>query len=31
MRQAARLGFAIERQTIEIRGLCPRCQQSAHA
>jgi Fur family zinc uptake transcriptional regulator len=25
LRRAGELGFAVERQTIEIRGLCPRC------
>jgi len=27
LRRAGELGFAVERQTIEVRGLCPRCQQ----
>ena len=26
LRRAGELGFAVERQTIEVRGLCPRCQ-----
>ncbi len=25
LRRAAELGFAVERQTIEVRGRCPRC------
>ena len=27
LRRAGELGFAVERQTIEVRGRCPRCQQ----
>jgi Fur family zinc uptake transcriptional regulator len=27
-RRAADLGFAVKRQTIEVRGLCPRCRDS---
>ena len=27
-RKAARLGFAVERQTIELIGLCPQCERS---
>lgn len=27
MRRAGALGFAVEQQTIEIRGLCPRCRR----
>lgn len=26
-RRARRLGFAVERQTVEIAGLCPRCRR----
>ena len=26
LRRAGALGFAVERQTVEVRGLCPRCQ-----
>jgi Fur family transcriptional regulator, zinc uptake regulator len=29
LRRAKQLGFTIERQTIEVRGLCPSCQASA--
>ncbi|MGM0594974.1 MAG: Fur family transcriptional regulator [Pseudomonadota bacterium] len=29
-RSAQRLGFVIERQTVEIGGLCPRCRESSH-
>jgi Fur family zinc uptake transcriptional regulator len=29
LRRAGELGFAVERQTIEIRGLCPRCAPTA--
>jgi Fur family zinc uptake transcriptional regulator len=28
-RRAGDLGFAVERQTIEVRGLCPRCRAAA--
>ena len=27
-RRAAQLGFAVERQTVELRGRCPRCRQA---
>ena len=27
LRRASELGFVVERQTIEVRGLCPRCRQ----
>ncbi|HXP74385.1 MAG TPA: Fur family transcriptional regulator [Stellaceae bacterium] len=30
-RRAGELGFAVERQTIEVRGLCPRCREGASA
>jgi len=30
-RGAADLGFAVARQTIEVRGLCPRCRGAASA
>jgi Fur family zinc uptake transcriptional regulator len=29
MRRAKQLGFTVERQTIEVRGLCPTCQAAA--
>jgi len=29
MRRAKELGFSVERQTIEVRGLCPACQKAA--
>src|SRR5919197_1440596 len=29
LRRAGELGFAVERQTIEVRGLCPRCHTPA--
>ena len=29
LRRADELGFAVERQTIEVRGCCPRCRQAA--
>jgi Fur family transcriptional regulator, zinc uptake regulator len=29
LRRAGELGFAVERQTIEIRGCCPRCAGAA--
>ncbi|HEX7968303.1 MAG TPA: transcriptional repressor [Stellaceae bacterium] len=29
LRRAGELGFAVERQTIEVRGSCPRCQPAA--
>jgi Fur family zinc uptake transcriptional regulator len=28
-RRAGDLGFAVARQTIEVRGLCPRCRHGA--
>jgi Fur family transcriptional regulator, zinc uptake regulator len=28
LRRAGELGFAVERQTIEIRGCCPRCAKA---
>jgi Fur family transcriptional regulator, zinc uptake regulator len=31
LRRAAKLGFLVEQQTIELRGLCPRCRPSASA
>src|SRR5579883_224591 len=31
LRRAGELGFAVEQQTIELRGLCPRCQRDAAA
>jgi Fur family zinc uptake transcriptional regulator len=27
-RRAAQLGFAVERQTVELRGRCPRCRDA---
>ncbi len=27
---AAHCGFKVERQTVEVRGLCPRCQRKTH-
>ncbi len=30
-RRARRLGFAVERQTVEIAGLCPRCRPRRQA
>jgi Fur family zinc uptake transcriptional regulator len=30
-RRAGELGFAVERQTIEIRGCCPRCADAARS
>jgi Fur family zinc uptake transcriptional regulator len=27
LRRAGELGFAVERQTIEVRGFCPRCRK----
>jgi Fur family transcriptional regulator, zinc uptake regulator len=27
-RRAAQLGFAVERQTVELRGRCPRCREA---
>jgi Fur family transcriptional regulator, zinc uptake regulator len=30
-RRAGDLGFAVARQTIEVRGLCPRCREGASA
>jgi Fur family zinc uptake transcriptional regulator len=30
-RRAAALGFAVARQTIEVRGLCPNCRRAAAA
>jgi Fur family zinc uptake transcriptional regulator len=27
LRRSGELGFAVERQTIELRGLCPRCRR----
>jgi Fur family zinc uptake transcriptional regulator len=29
LRRSRELGFAVERQTIEVRGFCPRCRRSA--
>jgi len=29
LRRAGAVGFAVERQTIEVQGLCPRCRKSA--
>jgi Fur family zinc uptake transcriptional regulator len=29
LRRAGELGFAVEQQTIEVRGWCPRCHQTA--
>jgi Fur family transcriptional regulator, zinc uptake regulator len=29
LRRADELGFAVEQQTIELRGLCPRCRPEA--
>jgi Fur family transcriptional regulator, zinc uptake regulator len=29
LHRAGELGFAVERQTIEVRGFCPRCRQAA--
>jgi Fur family transcriptional regulator, zinc uptake regulator len=29
LRRAGELGFAVERQTIELRGRCPRCRGAA--
>jgi Fur family zinc uptake transcriptional regulator len=29
MRRAAELGFTVERQTIEVRGVCPACRKAA--
>jgi Fur family transcriptional regulator, zinc uptake regulator len=29
LRRAGELGFAVERQTIEVRGCCPRCREAA--
>jgi Fur family transcriptional regulator, zinc uptake regulator len=31
LRRASELGFAVEQQTIELRGLCPRCRPGAAA
>jgi Fur family transcriptional regulator, zinc uptake regulator len=31
LRRAGELGFLVEQQTIELRGLCPRCRPSAEA
>jgi Fur family transcriptional regulator, zinc uptake regulator len=31
LRRAGALGFAVEQQTIELRGLCPRCRPDADA
>jgi Fur family transcriptional regulator, zinc uptake regulator len=31
LRRAGELGFAVERQTIELRGLCPRCRRRDRA
>ena len=31
LRRAGELGFAVERQTIEVRGACPRCRRAAAA
>jgi Fur family zinc uptake transcriptional regulator len=31
MRRAKQLGFTVERQTIEVRGLCPSCRATAVA
>ena len=31
LRRAGALGFAVEQQTIELRGLCPRCQRAKAA
>ena len=28
-RRAGELGFAVEQQTIELRGLCPRCRPAS--
>jgi Fur family zinc uptake transcriptional regulator len=30
-RRASELGFAVSRQTVEVRGLCPRCREQAKA
>ena len=30
-KRADDLGFAIERQTIELKGICPQCQREARA
>ncbi len=30
-RRAGDLGFAVQRQTIEVRGLCPRCRDAGSA
>ena len=30
-RRAGELGFAVSRQTVEVRGLCPRCRDQAKA
>ena len=29
LRRAGELGFAVEQQTIEVRGLCPRCRRKS--
>lgn len=31
LRRAGALGFSVEQQTIELRGICPRCQPVADA
>ncbi|HZB93769.1 MAG TPA: Fur family transcriptional regulator [Stellaceae bacterium] len=31
LRRAGELGFLVEQQTIELRGLCPRCRPAASA
>lgn len=31
LRRAGELGFLVEQQTIELRGLCPRCRPTASA
>lgn len=28
---AQRIGFAVSRETVEVRGLCPSCQDDGHA
>ena len=30
-RRAGELGFAVNRQTVEVRGLCPRCREQTKA
>jgi len=30
-RRASELGFAVKQQTIEVRGLCPRCRETSPA